>query len=79
MMRLRNPPAGVTPAQADVLRYIKAFIQRTGYSPTMREISDALGRSYRSVEKSVIGLERRGRITREPHMPRSIRPVKGVD
>lgn len=78
IMRVRNmpePQVGITPMQEQVLTYLTQWIEKQGSSPTMQEIADGLSRSRRSVEKSIEGLERRGRVTRERGLARSLAVV----
>lgn len=44
-----------------------------GYSPTVREIADRIGRSVSATHDRLAVLEAEGRITRNPTKPRTLR------
>lgn len=53
--------------QADVLAFIRAYLRRQGYAPTIREIGDALGmRSTNGVKEHLVALVRKGFLRRGP-------------
>jgi repressor LexA len=54
----------VTPRQLEILRYIRRFRDRHGYSPTMQEIGDHLGLTKVTVFEHVGALERKGLLLR---------------
>lgn len=63
-----------------VLGYIRAYIRRNGYPPSMREIGDGVGlTSLSSVSHQLEKLEDEGFITRNPRIPRSIVLQKEVE
>jgi repressor LexA len=63
----------VTPRQMDVLKFIRDYRARRGYSPTMQEIGDYLGLSKVTVFEHVGALERKGLLQRGPkHKARSL-------
>jgi repressor LexA len=64
-----------TVRQLEYLEFIKKYIGRFGYSPAESDIQRAFLVSAPSVHQMVVTLERRGFITREPGVPRSIRVV----
>jgi repressor LexA len=60
-----------------VLAFIDAYIKEHGYSPSFREIGEALGISSTShVSYWVTRLVLEGRLTKEPNIARSVRVVK---
>lgn len=64
----------LTPKQLAVLRTIRDFHRRQGYSPTMQEIGDLLQLSKVTVFEHVAALERKGLLHRgEKHHARSLR------
>ncbi|HID87583.1 MAG TPA: repressor LexA [Anaerolineae bacterium] len=68
--------------QQGILRFIKDFIRRNGYPPTIREIGEAVGISSTSVVNYNLNiLEREGCIQRNRTVSRGIRVVgeQGVD
>jgi repressor LexA len=70
--------AGVEPTarQTLMLDFIKSFSAERGYSPSVRDIMDALEiRSPNGVVAHLKALEKRGLITRDHKLSRSIRVV----
>ena len=64
----------VTPRQLQILRLIRDFRDRNGYSPTMQEIGDQLGLTKVTVFEHAGALERKGLLVRGPkHKARSLR------
>jgi repressor LexA len=76
------PPAGqdLTLRQRRIVEVIEDSVQRHGYSPTMREIGDAVGlASTSSVAHQLSRLEKKGYLSRGAGRPRTavVRPVTG--
>lgn len=68
----------LTRRQYEVLEFIKSFIARNGYSPTVREISDHMGYSSASTAFSIVeALVKKGCV-RKNRGPRTIRVVQRV-
>lgn len=66
---------GLTPRQAEALRFVETFAARTGASPSYQQIADALGYRTRSAAHRVIdGLKDRGRLENIPGRARTLRP-----
>ena len=64
----------LTPRQADVLRFIRAFIAMRGYPPSRVEISCAFGwSSPNASQEHLLALERKGAIYLTPGISRGIR------
>lgn len=64
----------VTPRQLEILRFIRTFRSRCGYSPTLQEIGDALRLTKVTVFEHAGALERKGALLRGPkHKARSLR------
>lgn len=67
----------MTKEQAELLVFIKRFIDKNGYSPSYEEISSGLGYSSKSrVHARVTALVKLGKITKVEHMSRSIEVAK---
>ncbi len=67
----------MTPKQKEVLRFIKNFITKKGFSPTNDEIKEATGlKSKPMVNHYLNGLELLGKITRVKYHKRGIRLSK---
>lgn len=63
----------VTPRQMDILRYLRDYRSRFGYSPTMQEIGDHLGLTKVTVFEHVGALARKGALRRgAKHKARSL-------
>lgn len=63
----------VTPRQLDILRIIRDFRSRNGYSPTMQEIGDLLSLTKVTVFEHVAALERKDLLVRgAKHKARSL-------
>ncbi|HUS93286.1 MAG TPA: transcriptional repressor LexA [Phycisphaerae bacterium] len=66
----------VTPRQLEILRFIRDFRSRYGYSPTMQEIGDHLHLTKVTVFEHVEALERKGTVLRgAKHKARSLQVV----
>lgn len=62
----------LTPRQMQVLRFVRDYRDRHGYSPTMQELADHFGVSKVTVFEHVVALERKGLLRRLPHKARSL-------
>jgi repressor LexA len=59
--------------QQDILRFLRAFIARNGYPPSVREIGEAVGLSSSStVHSHLNALENKGFIRRDPSSARAL-------
>ena len=68
--------APLTPRQAAILEFVRAYIQTHGYSPTIREIGREFGiSSPNGVMCHVYALQRAGAIRRSPNKCRTIVPT----
>jgi repressor LexA len=68
------PMPNLTPRQAEVLKFIRAYRTRNGFSPTMQEIGDSLGLTKVTAFEHVGALERKGLLLRgTKHSARSLR------
>lgn len=64
---------GLTPVRREILRVIKESTQGRGYSPSLREIGDAVGlASTSSVSHQLSVLQAKGYLVREPGRPRTM-------
>jgi len=69
--------SALTRRQKEILDYLAGFIGEYGFSPTVREIGEAVGLySPSSVHAQLANLEAWGLITRQGNNPRTIRLVK---
>jgi repressor LexA len=63
----------LTKRQSEILDFIKAQVDKTGYPPTVREIGSALGlHSPSTVHAHLAKLESSGVLRRDPSKPRAI-------
>ena len=70
----------VTPRQLEILRFIRDFRKRQGYSPSMQEIGNHLQLTKVTVFEHVDALVRKGQLTRGPkHSARSLRISPDVE
>lgn len=61
-------------ARIEILTYIREFITKHGYSPSVREIMTGCGwRSPSTVQHHLDVMKAKGQIEFEPHIARSIR------
>jgi repressor LexA len=69
-----NPDAEDLPIrQREVLEVIRAWVERFGYPPSVREIGEAVGlTSTSSVSYQLRALEQKGYLRRDPNRPRAI-------
>ena len=69
-----RPMRDLTNRQLEMLAALKQYIDDNGYPPSHRELADTLGmRSTSGVAMRLDALERRGLITRERGLARSLR------
>lgn len=62
--------------QQDILAYMKKIIAEKGYSPTVREICQALDiKSTSTVHSDIKALEDKGLVRKDPAKPRTVLPV----
>ena len=72
MLKSGSKPS-LTARQRDIYEFLKDLILNRGYGPTVREIGSQFGiRSPNGVMCHLKALEKKGLITREPHMSRAI-------
>ncbi len=70
----------LTRRQREVLDFIQDFIGRSGYSPSLKEIGEALGlSSVATVHKHVTHLVQKGLVRRGWNQNRSIEPTGAAD
>jgi repressor LexA len=62
--------------QLKVLNFIKTFIEKNSYSPTIREIADNFSVSTKGAQDHVSALRRKGYIRSEYHKSRTITVIK---
>ena len=68
----------LTPRQGQILAFIRAYIEREGCPPTLREIGDAMGiKSTHGVDDAVRALERKGCVEVRRRVARGIRVLQG--
>ncbi len=68
-----KPKAGLTKRQMDVLAFVSGFIEERGYSPSLREISAAIGvESQSTAHRVTTQLRSRGLLTWIPNHSRSL-------
>lgn len=60
----------------EVLDSIRAFVKRTGYAPTVRDLAKELERGHSTIQKAILELAKDGKINRTPGVARGI-TVKG--
>jgi repressor LexA len=64
---------GLTVRQQQVLEVIRAWVNRFGYPPSVREIGEAVGlNSTSSVSHQLRALQRKGYLRRDPNRPRAV-------
>jgi SOS-response transcriptional repressor LexA len=70
----------MTKQQRDLLTFIDEFIIENGYSPSFREMQDALGlKSKSGVFRLLRGLEEQGRIRRLHYRKRALEVIKNPE
>ena len=71
---LKASPAKLTPRQAEVLEFIKSYLDETGYPPTRADIARQLGfKSANASEEHLKALARKGAIEMIPGTSRGIK------
>ena len=68
----------LTPRQLEILRCIRDGQRQNGYSPTLQEIADQLGRSKVTVFEHVEALVKKGMLTRRTNKARSLELTSAV-
>jgi len=68
----------LTPKQLRILKLIRDWRVRYGYSPTMQELADEIGVSKVTVFEHVEALIKKGALVREPNKARSLSIAEGV-
>jgi len=69
----------LTPKQLRILRLIRDYQRKHGYSPTMQELADVLGITKVTVFEHVSGLEKKGLLRRSKHRARSLELTQRVE
>jgi repressor LexA len=69
----------ITDAQRETLQAIRDFITQHEYPPTMQELGKKLKISGASAHQLVVQLERKGYVTRQPKLPRSLKVLRGIE
>jgi len=69
----------LTPKQLRILKLIRDYQRKHGYSPTMQELADVLGVTKVTVFEHVSGLERKGLLRRSKHRARSLELTPRVE
>ncbi len=69
----RDEPAGLTPRQLELLRFVRDFQDRNGYSPTMQELADRFAITKVTVFEHLDTLESKGWLSRDRYKARSLR------
>ena len=65
--------ADLTARQRRILEFIRDWVERYGYPPSVREIGEAVGlTSTSSVAHQLRALERKGYLRRDPNRPRAV-------
>lgn len=67
-----------TIATGEVLDAIRAFVKRTGYAPTVRDLATELGCGHSTIQKAIVELANGGKIKRTPGVARGIIVNGGV-
>lgn len=66
----------LTDRQVEVLDFISGFIASSGYSPSIAEIAGHMKINPNAAQQHVERLEKKGRISKQPGISRSIRVVE---
>ncbi len=76
MLKANKKNQHLTSRQAEILRFVHTYIQRHSFSPSIREICEAVSLSSSStVHSHLISLENKGYLRRDPSKPRSIEVI----
>jgi repressor LexA len=67
----------ITDRQKEVITFIHKYFTDKGYPPSFRDISDALGGiSTNAVAQHIHSCEKKGYITRNARIPRTLKPTE---
>jgi SOS-response transcriptional repressor LexA len=64
--------------QLKILAFIKTFIEKNSYPPTVREVADEFSVSVKGAQDHLKALQRKGYIKSEYRKPRTITIIKEV-
>ncbi len=73
-LKPQEQPESLTPRQLQLLRTIKVFQDKLGYSPTIGELADRLSISRATVFGHIEQLRRKGLVSHQPNRTRSLVP-----
>ena len=65
----------LTEKQQESVDFIKKFIKKNGYPPTIKEIAKKLNVANNTIQCRVVQIEKKGYITKKKGLARSIRIV----
>jgi len=65
----------LTQVQAETLAFIRSYISKHGYSPTIAEIARAEKVNVNAIGGRIAQLLKKGAVTKTPGIARSLRPV----
>jgi repressor LexA len=74
-MENKVPKGELTQAQAKTLAFIRSYIRKHGYSPTIAEIAKAEQVNVNAIGERIAALVKKSAVTKTPGIARSIRPV----
>jgi SOS-response transcriptional repressor LexA len=69
------PKGELTQVQAETLAFIRSYISKHGYSPTIAEIAKAKQVNVNAIADRVAQLIKKGAVTKADGIARSIRPL----
>jgi DNA-binding transcriptional regulator YhcF (GntR family) len=63
---------GYSRAEIDVLDAIRSYRSENGFAPTVRDLAELLGCGHSTIQRAIVDLEARGRISKTAGVARSI-------
>lgn len=69
------PKNELTQVQAETLAFIRGYITKHGYSPTVAEIAKAEKVNVNAIRDRIVQMVKKGAVTKADGIARSIRPV----
>lgn len=72
-----DTPSPLTRRQTEVVRFVRRYVEKRGYPPTVREIADKLGVHHNAVVGHLAAAERKGALRRAKRTARGLTLIVG--
>lgn len=72
-----DTPSPLTRRQTEVVRFVRRYVEKRGYPPTVREIADKFGVYHNAVVGHLAAAERKGVLRRAKRTARGLTLIAG--